>query len=227
MLTRWRAYPRVSNDTPSENAFCCVAPGVRLSDFAIFATGVLWRARVFSSRTSSLVHSRRLTFFAMTTPLFGGGLLTHGDLFGQFYFPEDRWRRSLSSYGRLMGKPRASRIQLRKRHCTKRKSSCVSMDVIWRSLYIWMRYLHRLAFGSIERGCGNGVSLDSQPSESNGAHWLIGIKGAPCKLQRLDSGDRTLIERLIVSSRRDFFSCARQSRSRTDKHIDPPPCHLF
>jgi hypothetical protein len=35
-----RNYPRESNDTPSENAFCCVAPGVRLSDFAIFATGV-------------------------------------------------------------------------------------------------------------------------------------------------------------------------------------------
>jgi hypothetical protein len=33
-----------------------------------------------------LVHSRRLEFFAMTTPLFGGGLLTRGDLVGQFYF---------------------------------------------------------------------------------------------------------------------------------------------
>ena len=32
-------YRRKSNDTPSVNAFCCVAPGVRLSDFAIFATG--------------------------------------------------------------------------------------------------------------------------------------------------------------------------------------------
>jgi len=39
-MTRARPYPRVSNDTPRENAFCCVAPGVRLSDFAIFATGV-------------------------------------------------------------------------------------------------------------------------------------------------------------------------------------------
>jgi hypothetical protein len=34
------SYPRVSNDTPSEDAFRCVAPGVRLSDLAIFANGV-------------------------------------------------------------------------------------------------------------------------------------------------------------------------------------------
>src|SRR5207245_10966707 len=34
------AYPRESNDTPSEYAFCCVARSVRLSDFAIFAAGV-------------------------------------------------------------------------------------------------------------------------------------------------------------------------------------------
>ena len=61
------AYPRVSNDTPSVNAFCCVAPGVRFSDFAILATGVFWRASVFSSRTSSLVHSRRFAFFAIFT----------------------------------------------------------------------------------------------------------------------------------------------------------------
>jgi hypothetical protein len=49
------------------NAFCCVAPGVRFSDFAILATGIFWRARVFSSRTSSLVHSRRFAFFAIFT----------------------------------------------------------------------------------------------------------------------------------------------------------------
>jgi hypothetical protein len=59
------AYPRVFNDTLSENAFCCVAPGVRFSDLAILATGVFWRASVFSSRTSSLVHSRRFAFFAI------------------------------------------------------------------------------------------------------------------------------------------------------------------
>ena len=35
----WR-YGLESNDTPSVNAFCCVAPGVLLSTFAIFVTGV-------------------------------------------------------------------------------------------------------------------------------------------------------------------------------------------
>jgi hypothetical protein len=34
------AYPRESNDTPREKAFCRVAPSVRLSDFAILAAGV-------------------------------------------------------------------------------------------------------------------------------------------------------------------------------------------
>jgi hypothetical protein len=37
---RQAVYCRESRDTPSVNAFCCVAPGVRLSDLAIFATGV-------------------------------------------------------------------------------------------------------------------------------------------------------------------------------------------
>jgi len=32
-----RGEPRESNDTPKEDAFCRVALGVRLSDFAIFA----------------------------------------------------------------------------------------------------------------------------------------------------------------------------------------------
>ena len=50
LTTLSTAYPRVSNDTPSENAFCCVAPGVRFSDFAILATGVFWRASVFLVR---------------------------------------------------------------------------------------------------------------------------------------------------------------------------------
>jgi hypothetical protein len=64
-------YARESKDTPSVNAFCDVAPGVRLSAFAIFATGIFWRARVFSSRTSSLVHSRRFAVLAMSLPNFG------------------------------------------------------------------------------------------------------------------------------------------------------------
>ena len=37
---RMTDYPRESNDTPSEYAFCCVARSVRLSDFAIFTRGV-------------------------------------------------------------------------------------------------------------------------------------------------------------------------------------------
>ena len=39
-LSKDNFYPRESNDTPSEDAFCRVALGVRLSDFAIFAAGV-------------------------------------------------------------------------------------------------------------------------------------------------------------------------------------------
>jgi hypothetical protein len=34
------AYRRESNDTPSEKAFCRVAPSVLLSDFAILVAGV-------------------------------------------------------------------------------------------------------------------------------------------------------------------------------------------
>jgi hypothetical protein len=70
------AYARVSNETPRVNAFCWVAPAVRFSDFAILPTGVFWRASVFSWRTSSLVHSRRLTFFAiyLPAPMFWGRL---------------------------------------------------------------------------------------------------------------------------------------------------------
>jgi hypothetical protein len=75
-------YPRVSNDTPSENAFCCVAPGVRFSDFAILATGVFWRASVFNSRTSSLVHSRRFAFFAIFTGSMFWGRLRNTALSG-------------------------------------------------------------------------------------------------------------------------------------------------
>ena len=64
-------YYRESNDTPSENAFCRVAPRVRLSAFAIFAAGFFARADDFSSRTSCLVHSRRLVAFAMIKLRFG------------------------------------------------------------------------------------------------------------------------------------------------------------
>jgi hypothetical protein len=66
-----KSHYRESNDTPSENAFCRVAPRVRLSAFAIFAAGFFARADDFSSRTSCLVHSRRLVDFAMVELRFG------------------------------------------------------------------------------------------------------------------------------------------------------------
>ena len=59
-----------SSETPKLNAFCLVAPSVRFRDRAIFLAGIFCRARVFSSRTSSFVHSRRLDrFFAMVAPI--------------------------------------------------------------------------------------------------------------------------------------------------------------
>jgi hypothetical protein len=55
---------RESNEPPRLNAFCRVAPRLRLSDLAIFGAGLFGLAIVFSSRTSSLVHSRRLDAFS-------------------------------------------------------------------------------------------------------------------------------------------------------------------
>jgi hypothetical protein len=55
---------------PREDALCLVAPSVRLSVRAIFAAGVLWRARLFKMRTSSLVHPRRFDFLAMRLSTF-------------------------------------------------------------------------------------------------------------------------------------------------------------
>jgi hypothetical protein len=60
MLLGAATYTRESNEISKLNAFCLVAASVLLSDRAIFAAGVFCRASVFSSRTSSLVHSRRL-----------------------------------------------------------------------------------------------------------------------------------------------------------------------
>src|ERR1700674_3371489 len=61
---------RESSETPMLNAFCRVAPRLRLSVLAIFGAGVFDLAIVFSSRISSLVHSRRLAgFLAMMPPL--------------------------------------------------------------------------------------------------------------------------------------------------------------
>jgi hypothetical protein len=44
------------------NAFCRVAPSLRLRLLAIFLAGVLLRAADFNSRTSALVQTRRLEF---------------------------------------------------------------------------------------------------------------------------------------------------------------------
>jgi hypothetical protein len=64
---------RESSETPILKAFCRVAPTLRFSDLAIFAAGVFDLAIVFSSRISSLVHSRRFDgFLAMLPPLAKG-----------------------------------------------------------------------------------------------------------------------------------------------------------
>src|SRR6202049_1750538 len=61
---------RESSETPMLNAFCRVAPKLRLSALAIFGAGVFDLAIVFSSLTSCEVHSRRLdAFLAMLPPL--------------------------------------------------------------------------------------------------------------------------------------------------------------
>src|SRR5215469_15094469 len=60
-----RDYAREFSETPKASAFWRVAPTVRLSALAIFGAGVLLRAIVLSSLTSSLVHSRRFAFLAM------------------------------------------------------------------------------------------------------------------------------------------------------------------
>jgi len=55
--------PRESSDNPRLNAFCRVAPSLRLRLLAIFLAGVLLRAADFNSRTSVLVQGRRFEFF--------------------------------------------------------------------------------------------------------------------------------------------------------------------
>src|SRR6516162_7890763 len=60
-------YPRESNETPRENAFCLVAPTVRLSDFAILPADVFFLARLFniclSPRTSLCFPSHKDLLF--------------------------------------------------------------------------------------------------------------------------------------------------------------------
>jgi hypothetical protein len=55
---------RESNDNPRLNAFCRVAPSVRLSVFAMRAACVFFLASVFNVRTFSVVHARRFDFLA-------------------------------------------------------------------------------------------------------------------------------------------------------------------
>jgi hypothetical protein len=59
---RPRRHPRESSDNPRLNAFCRVAPSMRLRVLAIFLAGVLLRAADFSSRTSALVQARLFEF---------------------------------------------------------------------------------------------------------------------------------------------------------------------
>ena len=61
-------YPREFKDTPSENAFCLVAPIVRLRERAIFPAGTFFLARPLRSRTSVTVHTRFFAFLAITAP---------------------------------------------------------------------------------------------------------------------------------------------------------------
>jgi hypothetical protein len=62
---------REFKETPKAKAFWRVAPSVLLSARAILPAGVFPRARVFSSRISVFVHSRRFEFFlAISFPIF-------------------------------------------------------------------------------------------------------------------------------------------------------------
>jgi len=61
-----RVQTRESSDKPMLNAFCRVAPSVRLSVLAIVPAGFLLFARDFSVRVSSVVQARRFdAFFAI------------------------------------------------------------------------------------------------------------------------------------------------------------------
>jgi hypothetical protein len=55
-------HPRESSDNPRLNAFCRVAPSLRLRLLATFFAGVLLRAADFNTRTSALVQERRFEF---------------------------------------------------------------------------------------------------------------------------------------------------------------------
>ena len=80
----FRFYARIDNEMPSFTALTLVAPGVRLSAFAILVTPALAFAIVLSCLTSSLLHSRRTIFFlvflAIIAPVFCGAVFYHAGL---------------------------------------------------------------------------------------------------------------------------------------------------
>jgi hypothetical protein len=58
------AQTRESNDSPTLDAFCRVAPSLRFKVRAILAAGIFFRASGFSSRTCAAVHTRFFDAFA-------------------------------------------------------------------------------------------------------------------------------------------------------------------
>jgi hypothetical protein len=82
-------HPRESSDNPRLNAFCRVAPSLRLRLLATFFAGVLLRAADFNARTSALVQERRFEF-----------LLAIYDSPNRFFLQPHTIRRSRADNGR-------------------------------------------------------------------------------------------------------------------------------
>lgn len=61
-------YGRESSDNPILNAFCLVAPSVRLSAFAILPAGIFFFAINFKVLTCCVVQVRRLVFLDIYKP---------------------------------------------------------------------------------------------------------------------------------------------------------------
>jgi hypothetical protein len=76
-----------SSDSPIVNAFCRVAPSVRLSVLPIRDARFLWRAIVFKVRTCSAVHARRFVAFLaiVQLPVSVKGTFVAGRFFEQKY----------------------------------------------------------------------------------------------------------------------------------------------
>jgi len=101
---------RDSSDNPILNAFCRVAPSVRLSLFAIFVAVVFLRASAFRVRTSVVVQARLLDFL-FTRPslqvLRGERALKGTRMVAYVYFEDEPGRRAAAN---LMTKDEARRI---------------------------------------------------------------------------------------------------------------------